>query len=62
MPLKTYNPTSPSRRQLIVVDNKDLHKGKPYKILTVGLRKSGGRNNKGKMTVPHRGGGHKKKV
>ena len=60
MALKQYNPTSPSRRQLVTVDRSALWKGKPVKKLTEGLSKSGGRNNHGRMTVRHIGGGHKR--
>jgi len=60
MALKTYNPTTPSRRSLVIVDRKDLHKGKPVKKLTKGISKSGGRNNKGRITVWWKGGGHKR--
>jgi large subunit ribosomal protein L2 len=60
MPLKQYNPTSPSRRQLVTVDRSGLWKGKPVKKLTEGLTKSGGRNNHGRMTSRHIGGGHKR--
>lgn len=60
MALKNFKPTSPGRRQLVMVDRSDLWKGSPEKKLTVGLRKSGGRNNLGRMTVRHRGGGHRR--
>ena len=60
MALKNFNPTTPSRRSLVLVDKTKLHKGGPVKKLTQGLSKSGGRNNKGRMTVRHVGGGHKK--
>ena len=60
MALKTFNPTSPGRRQLVLVDKSDLHKGKPVKALTEGLTKSGGRNNKGRITARRIGGGAKK--
>ncbi len=60
MALKTFNPTSPGRRQLVLVDRSDLHKGKPVKILTEGLTKSGGRNNRGRITARRIGGGAKK--
>lgn len=60
MALKTYNPTSPSMRQLVTVDRSELHKGKPVKKLTEGLSSSGGRNNLGRTTVRFRGGGHKR--
>jgi large subunit ribosomal protein L2 len=60
MALKTYNPTTPSMRQLVQVDRSELWKGKPVKSLTEGLRKTGGRNNTGRITTRHIGGGHKK--
>jgi large subunit ribosomal protein L2 len=59
MALKTYNPTTPSLRQLVIVDRSGLHKGKPVKALTVGKSEKGGRNNAGRITVRFRGGGHK---
>ena len=61
MALKTFNPTSPGRRQLVLVDRSDLWKGKPEKSLTEGLRSHGGRNNLGRITVRFRGGGHKRR-
>lgn len=60
MSLKTFNPITPSTRQLVLVDRSDLYKGKPYKGLTVGLSKTGGRNSQGRITTRHIGGGHKK--
>ena len=59
MALKHYNPTSPGRRGLILVDRSGLHKGRPVKSLTEGLRKSGGRNNMGHATARGIAGGHK---
>jgi large subunit ribosomal protein L2 len=59
MALKTYNPTTPSQRQLVLVDRAGLYKGKPLKELTEGLHSTGGRNNNGRITVRFRGGGHK---
>jgi large subunit ribosomal protein L2 len=59
MALKHYNPTSPARRGLILVDRSGLHKGKPVKALTVGKSKTGGRNNKGHVTSRGIAGGHK---
>lgn len=59
MALKTFNPTSPSRRGLVVVDRSGLWKGKPVKKLTEGLKRSGGRNNHGRTTAFCRGGGNK---
>jgi large subunit ribosomal protein L2 len=61
MALKNYNPTSPARRGLILIDRSQLFKGKPVKALTEGLRKSGGRNNMGHATARGIGGGHKQK-
>jgi large subunit ribosomal protein L2 len=61
MALKHYNPTSPARRGLILIDRAQLYKGKPVKALTEGLRKSGGRNNMGHATARGIGGGHKQK-
>ncbi len=61
MALKHYKPTTPSQRQLVLVDRRDLWKGKPVKSLTEGLTKSGGRNNTGRITVWSRGGGHKRR-
>ncbi|MEW5424460.1 50S ribosomal protein L2 [Amorphus sp. 3PC139-8] len=60
MALKTYRPTSPGQRQLVIVERSGLWKGKPVKGLTEGLTKSGGRNNAGRKTSRHRGGGHKR--
>ena len=60
MTLKTFNPTTPSRRELVLVDRSALWKGKPVKELTEGLKKKGGRNNTGRITADHRGGGHKR--
>jgi large subunit ribosomal protein L2 len=60
MGLKTYNPTSPGRRQLITTDRSELWNGAPVKALTEGLTKKGGRNNHGRITAYHRGGGHKR--
>ena len=59
MALKHYNPTSPGRCGLILVDRSGLHKGRPVKSLTEGLRKSGGRNNMGHATARGIAGGHK---
>jgi large subunit ribosomal protein L2 len=59
MALKTYNPITPSQRQLVIVDRSGLYKGKPVKTLTEGKSSSGGRNNNGRITVRFRGGGHK---
>ena len=61
MALKTYKPTTPSRRNLVTVDRSQLHKGGPVKTLTEGLTKSGGRNNTGRITARRIGGGHKRR-
>ena len=60
MALKTFNPTSPGRRQLVLVDRSELHQGRPVKKLTQGLTGKGGRNNLGRVTARRRGGGAKK--
>ncbi|TBZ35846.1 50S ribosomal protein L2 [Rhizobium leguminosarum bv. viciae] len=60
MALKTFNPITPSQRQLVIVDRSALYKGKPVKALTEGLTKSGGRNNLGRITARFIGGGHKR--
>ena len=60
MALKTFNPTTPSQRQLVIVDRSELYKGKPVKALTEGRTSSGGRNNLGRVTARYRGGGHKR--
>lgn len=61
MALKTFKPTTPSRRELVLVDRGDLWKGRPVKKLTEGKSKKGGRNNKGRITARRIGGGHKQR-
>ena len=61
MALKKYKPVTNGMRGLVLVDRSDLHKGGPVKALTEGLTKSGGRNNHGRMTMRHIGGGHKRR-
>ncbi len=61
MPLKSYKPTSPGRRQLVLIDRSELYKGRPVKALTEGKRSTGGRNNHGHTTLRFRGGGHKRR-
>ncbi len=61
MALKKFKPTTPSRRSMVLVDRSDLWKGRPVKALTEGLTKSGGRNNAGRITARHIGGGHKRR-
>ena len=59
MALVKTKPTSPARRHLVKVVNSDLHKGEPYAPLLEKKSKSGGRNNTGRITTRHIGGGHK---
>lgn len=59
MALKKTKPTSPGRRFVISVKNKALHTGKPQDNLLVKKSRQGGRNSNGRMTVRHRGGGHR---
>lgn len=61
MALKKSNPVTAGTRQLVVVDRSGLWKGAPEKTLTEGLKKSGGRNNTGRVTAWQRGGGHKRR-
>jgi len=61
MSLIKYRPTSPGRRYVVRIANDNLYKGKPYSTMLSTLRKSGGRNNKGRITMRHVGGGHKKR-
>src|SRR3546814_9508212 len=60
MALKHYNPTSPSRRGLILIDRTGLHKGGPVKAINEGKSKTGGRKKKGQVTSRGIEGGHKK--
>ncbi|MBT6286612.1 MAG: 50S ribosomal protein L2 [Rhodospirillaceae bacterium] len=60
MALKKYKPNTPAMRGLVLVDKSGLWKGRPVKKLTEGVTKSGGRNNNGRITSRHRGGGHKR--
>jgi large subunit ribosomal protein L2 len=59
MALKTYKPTTPGQRQLVLIDRSGLHKGPPLKALTKGKKQYAGRNNTGRVTVRWQGGGHK---
>ena len=54
-------PTSPGRRFVVKIVNPDLHKGEPYAGLVASKSKTGGRNNAGRITRRHAGGGHKQK-
>jgi large subunit ribosomal protein L2 len=60
MALKQFNPTSPARRGVVLVDKRELHKGKPEKSLVEGLNKTGGRGGGGRTAVRFRGGGAKR--
>jgi large subunit ribosomal protein L2 len=61
MALKNFNPVTPGRRGLVLVNRSELWKGKPVKKLTEGLNGKGGRNNVGRITARRRGGGHKRR-
>lgn len=60
MALKKLKPTTPSNRGTILIDRSELYKGDPYKPLVKSIVSNSGRNNQGKITVRHRGGGVKK--
>ena len=61
MAIKTFNPTTPSRRNMTVLSYKGLSKVKPEKSLLEKVKKTAGRNSYGRITVRHIGGGNKKK-
>jgi len=61
MPLQKLRPTSPGRRFTVKVNSPQLHKGAPHEPLVEKQTKSGGRNNNGRITTRHRGGGHKRR-
>ncbi len=61
MAIVKSKPTSPGRRFVVKVSNSDLHKGEPYSPLLTKKNKSGGRNNLGRITCRHIGGGHKQR-
>ncbi len=61
MPVVKAKPTSPGRRFVVKVVEPSLHKGKPHEALVAKKAKTGGRNNKGRITTRHRGGGHKQR-
>ena len=60
MGIKSFRPTSPSRRQMTVLTNDDLSVGRPEKALLEFIKSSGGRNSQGRISVRFRGGGHKR--
>src|SRR4249919_613056 len=59
MALIKVKPTSPGRRSLVTVVTKELHKGAPFNALTESKKRGSGRNNNGRITTRHKGGGHK---
>ena len=61
MALKSFKPATPGLRQVVLVDRSELWKGGPVKALTMGKRQTGGRNNHGRITTRHHGGGHKQR-
>jgi large subunit ribosomal protein L2 len=61
MPLQKLRPTSAGRRFTVRVNSPQLHKGEPHEPLVEKQSKTGGRNNKGRITTRHRGGGHKRR-
>ena len=61
MGIKTFKPYTPSRRNMTTLDNAEITKSTPEKSLVVSLKKNSGRNNQGKITVRHRGGGSRRK-
>ena len=61
MAIRSYRPTTNGRRGMTTLVNEDITKAKPEKSLVVTIKKSGGRNNQGKITVRHHGGGAKRK-
>ena len=61
MPVVKCKPTSPGRRFVVKIVNPDLHKGEPYAPLVAKKSKTGGRNNNGRITTRHIGGGHKQR-
>ena len=61
MAIRNYKPTTPGRRKMSTLVNTEITKTTPEKSLVVTIRKNGGRNNQGKITVRHQGGGEKRK-
>ncbi len=62
MPLRNVKPTSPGRRGVVLPSFEEITKKKPEKSLLLPLRKKGGRNSQGRLTVRHRGGGSKRRL
>ena len=61
MAIKNYKPTTPGRRKMSALVNEEITTSTPEKSLTITMKKNGGRNNQGKITVRHHGGGEKRK-
>ena len=61
MAIRVYKPTTPGRRKMSTLVNEEITKSTPEKSLTITIKKNGGRNNQGKITVRHQGGGAKRK-
>ncbi len=61
MAIKNYKPTTPGRRKMSALVNEEITSSTPEKSLTITMKKNGGRNNQGKITVRHQGGGEKRK-
>ena len=61
MAIRNYKPTTPGRRKMSALVNEEITSSTPEKSLTITIKKSGGRNNQGKITVRHQGGGEKRK-
>ena len=61
MPIRSYKPTSPGRRQMTVLTFEEITRKDPERSLLAPLRSKGGRNNEGRLTVRHQGGGHKRR-
>ena len=61
MPLKTHKPTTPSRRHMILSDFAEITKSRPERSLTKSKKRMAGRNSAGRISVRHRGGGHKRR-
>ena len=61
MGIKSFKPYTPSRRHMTVSSFEEITTDKPYKPLVTTLKQNGGRNNQGKLTVRHQGGGHKRR-
>ena len=61
MGIKTFNPYTPSRRAMTMLNNEEITKSTPEKSLVTSLKKTAGRNNQGKITVRHHGGGSRRK-